>query len=286
MRHVLLLFIMILCGHFTLYSQEENKMEIPFKKGVLKICSIKRIIVNGYEGETIIIKKLNQKTQTDTTNNVAINDTLRQSTTYLEVKETTKGLQKVTINSDDEFPLKIEQKDRFLTISDDYSKNLESYVETKGYEILIPNSIDLIWTIGDCKSDTLDFVGEEKPCELNNFSGEAEISSALYHFKITDVKGPLSINTIGGDVIIIFKTILPTNLYSVYSDNGAIDVTLPETSNINIASSSINFYSNINFDITSKKQLNRALKMNLKLGTGKAQMILATNIGDIFLRKL
>ena len=93
------------------------------------------------------------------------------------------------------------------------------------YEIKIPNSIKLDWKTNQCdvKNDqkgTPRFFYHSDPSSLSNFSGEVDIESTLTNIKLTDVTGPVTINTIGGNVTVEFDKKKPQKLYSIYSNNG------------------------------------------------------------------
>jgi len=126
--------------------------------------------------------------------------------------------------------LKIEKQGDELTIKDDL-ENLFIMTGGEKYEISIPNSISLKWNTNGCTKSKSYFFNTSTS-EIKNFNGEVEISSAVSNFKLIDVSGPVSVNTIGGNVTVEFLKTTPNNLYSIYSNNGFIDITLPRTSSI------------------------------------------------------
>lgn len=159
----------------------------------------------------------------------------------------------------------------------------------ESYKIKIPNSIKLNWQTKSCteevkKTKKYRFYNS-KASSLSNFDGEVAISSSLSNTKLVDVTGPVSINTIGGNVTIIFDKKLPEQLYSVYSNNGFIDITMPENSDVKLDASASDIFSDINFKLEDEKNTGSLQHMKLKLNSGKVRMKLNANLGNIYLRK-
>ena len=156
------------------------------------------------------------------------------------------------------------------------------------YEILIPNSIKLSWNVEDCaktKSNTFFVRSDSTPWELMNFKGEAEISTSYNSIKLTDVSGPVIANTIGGNIKVVFDDLKPTNLYSLVSNDGYIDVTLPLDANINLDATADRILSNIDFKVLKETVTEVSKNMKLELNSGKIKMKLDAGSGNLYLRK-
>ena len=161
------------------------------------------------------------------------------------------------------------------------------------YEIKIPNSIKLIWSTNNCakrdRTGEYRFFLGKKPSTLSNFDGEVEISSTVKNIKLVDVTGPAVVNTIGGNVTIEFDKKYPKNLYSIYSNNGFIDIQIPKKSNLLVDVIGKSVYSDVDFKVLEEKEVNdvwqKTTKMKLKYGTGKVKMKLNGGFGEVFLRK-
>ena len=291
------------------YAQEGTK--IPFDKGVLKICSSKNFIIKGYDGKDIIIKNLHKVVEGrllysnlrgNLTRNILSADTIKLSgnviikntdstlygvlSSYMN-KEQSKGLKKLgkkAAAKESGIYLKIEQKEGEIIIKDDID-NLLILSSGEKYEITIPNSIRLNWDTSDCSKAKKSFFFNANSSEIKNFKGEVEISSSLNNFKLTDVSGPVSINTIGGNVTVEFNKTTPNNLYSIYSNNGFIDITLPKSSNLSVDATASEILSDLDFTVLTEKDNNRTQQMVLKLGTGRVKMKLDADLGNIYLRK-
>lgn len=182
----------------------------------------------------------------------------------------------------------IEQNGEELIFKDNNEERLIMMSNEK-YLIKIPNSIKLNWQTNSCsqneESQNQYIFYNTIASSLSNFSGEVAISSTLNNTKLTDVTGPVSINTIGGNVTVEFDEKSPKYLYSIYSNNGFIDITLPESSDVNIDAIASDIFSDINFNIDEETEENNLQKMKLKLKSGKVKMKLNANLGNIYLRK-
>lgn len=202
-------------------------------------------------------------------------------------KEQGKGLKKLgkkAAAKESGIYLKIEQKDGEIIIKDDTENYLVMSAGEK-YEITIPNSIRLNWDTSDCNKAKKSFFFSANSSEINNFKGEVEITSSLNNFKLIDVSGPVSINTIGGNVTVEFDKAIPNKLYSIYSNNGFIDITLPKSASLSVDATASEILSDLDFTILTEKDNSRNQQMHLKLGTGKVKMKLDADLGNIYLRK-
>ena len=229
-----------------------------------------------------------------------------------ELEKGLKPLGSKSTNPADNLYLDIIEKPGELTIRDYNHNNGDGYkVEVKGdkkkkvkmkkeisaiwpfntnnkYEILIPNSIKLSWNVEDCskkKSNTFFVFSNSKPLELEDFDGEVEISTSYKSIQLTDVKGPTIVNTIGGNIKVAFDNIVPTNLYSLVSNDGYIDVTIPENSSINVDATGDRILSNVDFTILNDDIVNGVKTMKLKLNAGKTKLKIDSGSGSVYLRK-
>jgi hypothetical protein len=201
------------------------------------------------------------------------------------------GLKKLGLkneNSDLGIYFIIEQNTEELVFKDN-SRDQLVMLSNESYLIKIPNSLKLDWQTNNCenkvepKSQYVFY--NPRVSGLSNFDGEVSISSTLNNTKLIDVTGPVSINTIGGNVTVEFDKKMPKNLYSIYSNNGFIDITIPENSNINIHAKASDIFSDINFNIDEDKEEKNLQSMQLKLKSGKVKMKLDAGFGNIYLRK-
>ncbi len=156
------------------------------------------------------------------------------------------------------------------------------------YSIKIPNYIKLNWDSSACSKDkniSSLVMYSSNVSSLSNFNGEVEISTSLNNLKLTDVTGPVSINSIGGNVTIDFDKKKPLKLYSIYTNNGFIDISMPANSDVNVTANGAAIYSDLNFNVMSDTESDGQQHMKLKMKSGRVKMKLEAGFGTIYLRK-
>ncbi len=296
---------------FNSFGQEGTKF--PFNSGVLKICSSKNFIIKGYDGKEVIIKNLspdnsnyalsriNRKHTRRITRSNRVShryntdvpfgkaDSLKVQNIFFfnQDEERSEGLKKLGKKAtahENGIYLQIEQRGNELIISDD-TDNMFVMVNNEKYEITIPNSLALKWSTNECNSKNRPYFFSSNSSELIDFKGEVEITFTMNNIILKDVSGPVTVSTIGGNVTVEFNNTKPKKLYSIYSNNGFIDMKLPARSSVNIDASGEEILSDLDFDIVSEKEINGAQQMNLKLGSGQVKMKLNAGYGNIYLRK-
>lgn len=316
---------LIICV-LALFQMTGNAQEkkIKFNKGVLKICSSKNFKISGYDGNEVIIKSLHENrgnnswaqtiTATGYSNSSSFglkkmnkdSSSKKGQVFYLYPEGNRKqGLKKLGKKYENEelgIYFVIEQKNGELIFKDKKRKGLAfTMYSGESYEVKVPNSVMINWTTGDCsdiktnsrnlvtsKSKTV-FFYDSNPSSITDFRGEVEISSTLSNMKLVDVTGPVTINTIGGNVTVEFDKKKPQKLYSIYSNNGFIDVQIPKGSSISADVTGKSVYSDVDFKVLEEKEDDDfghiKTKMKLKLGSGKVKMKLDAGFGNIYLRQ-
>lgn len=203
-------------------------------------------------------------------------------------KEGLKKLGKKNENTDLGIYFIIEQNGDELVFKDNNEGQL-IMMSNERYVIKIPNSLKLDWQTNSCSAEKTSKnqhrFFSSKASSLSNFDGEVAISSTLNNTKLIDVTGPVSINTIGGNVTIEFDKKTPQKLYSIYSNNGFIDITLPANSDLKLEATGNDIFSDIDFKVEEEKEERDLQHMRLKLNNGKVKMKLNANLGNIYLRK-
>ena len=307
--------IVIFSLFFALSISAQEGAKFDFSKGTLKICSSKKFVIKGYDGNEVVIKNLspqksNYRVFTSTRPEKASAPSYRgisttRSYSYTlsdsvdtdihffprinEDEERSEGLKKLGKKAEAQesgIYLKIEQSNDELKISDDLDNTFVMFNDEK-YELLIPNTLKLNWSTNGCENKTRTsavFYSTSKS-ELIDFKGEVEITSTLNNMNLIDVSGPVTVNTIGGNVIVEFNKTTPNKLYSIYSNNGFIDIKLPAKSNVNIDAKADEILSDLDFNITDENEVNGTQHMNLVLGNGTIKMKLDAGYGNIYLRK-
>ena len=156
------------------------------------------------------------------------------------------------------------------------------------YEILIPNSIKLSWNVEDCSkknSNTFFIHNTSTPWELIDFKGEVEISSSYNSFNLINVDGPVIANTIGGNITVVFDKTKPTKLYSLVSNDGYIDVSLPSSADLKVNVNGKRILSDIDFTVVSEVIQDGIKEMKLQLKSGKTKMKIDSGSGNVYLRQ-
>lgn len=315
MKRIQLIIVIVLVSlQFSVNAQEKK---IKFSSGTLKICSSKNFKIKGYDGTEVIIKSLHEKRNsyriasnfTPTSSNLRLKGTVSSSQTrtfpkrkndtttprliftYSDTKRRVglKRLGKKQENVDLGIYFTIEEKNGELIFKDETTGQFVMY-NGESYEIMIPNTIKLNWDTNGCRESSSQrksnrFFYSSSASSLSDFKGEVEISTSLNNMKLKDLTGPVSINSIGGNVTIEFDKKRPMKLYSIYSNNGFIDITLPGDSNIQVDAQGAAIYSDIDFNVLSDKEEGNKQIMRLKLKNGSAKMRLDAGLGNIYLRK-
>jgi hypothetical protein len=306
-RNLFLSIVCIITGSLITRSQE-NEAVVPFKEGTISICSTKNFIIRGYDGNEDIAKADNKNTSdnkgkdTDSvTRGIAkmVNrnywlkaDTLKTGRlsyaypiAFFDNKKRSEGLKKLgtkATNREKGIYLTVEQSGNELIIKDDQT---ELFVMTnEDYELLIPNSTKLRWNSSDCNiAGGLRYMG--KSWKLSDYTGEVEISSQLTDLHLKDVKGPVSINTIGANVTVEFLKTKPSSLYSIYSNNGFIDISFAQDSNVNIDAKGNEIFSDLPVKITAEDNTETGQHLKMTLNKARTKMIVDAGRGNIYLRK-
>ncbi|MEQ6122754.1 hypothetical protein AAON49_00970 [Pseudotenacibaculum sp. MALMAid0570] len=298
-------------------SINAQEKKIKFSKGTLRICSSKNFQITGYDGSEVVIKSLHEKKtkgnfyvsnlkgQVATTQGSTLTTTVKGARNsknnnsivyYFGDQNRKKGLKKLGKNNENlelGIYFTIEQNNGELIFKDKVQPSGQFVMYgNESYEIKIPNSLKLTWETNGCvlnssssQSAPTALFYNSNPSSLSNFNGEVEMQSTLSNIKLKDVTGPVSINTVGGNVTIEFDKKTPQKLYSIYSNNGFIDITLPTKSGVAIDASARNIYSDIDFKIEEEKEDNQFHHMRLKLNTGRSKMKLNAGLGNVYLRK-
>lgn len=288
------------------FSQEK---QIDFKRGTVNICTNANIKITGYNGDQVVIKNTNPNAfnfnrnsnvyfNLSTTDSLRVN-TRRDSVSYIfftqgskERQAKAEGLTPLGKSPEEENAidarLDINIVNGELLIRD---KALESgtnsfIVANDRYEILIPNTVKLIWNNDKCNGkNAQNYMFTSKSCQLSNFSGSTEISSLYLNVSLTDVTGPALVNTIGGDIKVVFNNQEPKDLFSLISNDGDIDITLPETANISMNITGSEVLSNLDFNIISENILQDRKNLKVDLNRGGKTITTQTEYGTVYLRK-
>ncbi len=126
---------------------------------------------------------------------------------------------------------------------------------------------------------------------IDGFNNEVEATCELNGgMMLNNISGPLTANTLNGQIDVIFDNISQGSPTSLNSTNGAIDVSLPGNTGADISMSSWNGDMYSNFDIKSSSGDNglrkvSSRKTNGTINGGGVSISLKSTNGNIYLRK-
>ncbi len=126
--------------------------------------------------------------------------------------------------------------------------------------------------------------------DIDGFSGEIEADAQLNgSVKITNVNGPVTANTLNGTLDVVFGTVKQDSPISLYSTNGAVDVSLPGNTAANLSLSTLNGNVYTDFDIkASEKDGMKSLlgrNVNAAINGGGVKISMKSTNGNMYLRK-
>lgn len=93
------------------------------------------------------------------------------------------------------------------------------------FTIKIPQGVAVLYEHNTHQGDDLN---------IKDISGEIEITAHFNDVKLENITGPMSVNTVHGDVEAIFASVNQNNPSTIRSSHGWIDVTLPSSTKANL----------------------------------------------------
>lgn len=93
------------------------------------------------------------------------------------------------------------------------------------FTIKIPQGVAVLYEHSTHQGDDLN---------IKDISGEIEITAHFNDVKLVNVTGPMSVNTVHGDVEAVFANVNQSNPSTIRSSHGWIDVTLPPSTKANL----------------------------------------------------
>ncbi|MBL7971017.1 MAG: DUF4097 family beta strand repeat protein [Prolixibacteraceae bacterium] len=158
------------------------------------------------------------------------------------------------------------------------------------FKILVPSGMAVSLDYGSpfAKDDVV----------VDSFTGSLEVKTLNANVKITRSSGPFTVNSISGDIEIVFDKISQSEPTSLASVSGLIDIALPasEKANIDISSINGNVYNSLDLKNTSSgtEKDKRGFGMDMvkmqnansyTLNGGGQKVFLKSISGNIYLRK-
>lgn len=126
--------------------------------------------------------------------------------------------------------------------------------------------------------------------EIDGFSGEIEADAQLNgSVKILNINGPVTANSLNGELQVTFEKVTQDSPISLYSTNGAVDVSLPGNTPANLALSTLNgnVYTDFEVQAENKNGLKSVLGRDIKasINGGGVKISMKSTNGNMYLRK-
>ncbi|MGX1928321.1 DUF4097 family beta strand repeat-containing protein [Flagellimonas sp. 2504JD4-2] len=201
------------------------------------------------------------------------NELLIKGSRSTKVSEKAKGLKLVGEGGPDNTDV------GFYVVQDGNTLIVKSLRKAEGAEIYLPKtqnvSVKSTWS-GDI--------------DIDGFSGEIEADAQLNgSVQITNVNGPVTANALNGEITVEFGTVKQDSPISIYTTNGAVDVTLPGATPADLTMGSTNGDIYTNFDIKREEKDGlksiSGKKVRSIINGGGVDISLKSTNGNIYLRK-
>lgn len=239
--------------------------------------SIDEVEVVGSTGNEIIIESIGEK------NPNYKNPPKEEPRT--DVPDRAKGLKPVGSMGTDNTGLgmAVEKTEKHVKISSG------ARLSSDKFKITIPNKVKLII------HDMHPFGHAKYNYTISNMEDEITVHSMNSNFKLQEVKGPLVLNTINGNVETVYSAITTTKPISIVTVNGFVDLTIPAATKANLELQTINGEAYTDFDVKPTEEGSKAIPNvgNLQMfhlngminGGGGVKININSVNGDIYLRK-
>lgn len=199
---------------------------------------------------------------------------------YRGLPEKAKGLKPLSAYGEDNtgIGLYVEQQGNTIQIS-----GVSRASRDADYTIKIPENMKL-------KIDSEDWNADD--IEVRGTKNEVEIKANSAGLILTDVTGPLVLNSINGEMEVAFTNLNQQSPSSISATNGDIDISMPANSKADFSLSCLNgeVYTDldIKFDEEDRNKMRRVgggIKTDALLGVGGVEFSIRAINGNIYLRK-
>ena len=148
------------------------------------------------------------------------------------------------------------------------------------YSVKVPTGVKVRYTHSSPHGD--DFYAK-------NVSSELEVKTLHSDVKLDDIKGPLTVSTVHGDLDLAFSSIDPKTPSSIVSIHGDINMSIPAAAKLTLSLKSDHgdIYTDLDIKVEKKGGLEslRSKQIDGTLNGGGTTMTVSTGHSDIFLRK-
>lgn len=208
-----------------------------------------------------------------TVNTHSKNELLIKANNNFEVSEKAKGLRLVGEGGEDNTDV------GFYVVQDGNTLIVKNLRKNEQAIILLPKdqnvSVTSTWN-GDI--------------DVDGFTGEVEANARLNgSVDIRNVNGPVTANALNGNIDVFFNKVKQDSPISIYTTNGAVDVSMPSDTPAQLSLSSTNgeIYSNFDLKRDEKEGLKSYSRRSVKasINNGGVNISLKSTNGNIYLRK-
>ena len=247
------LMIMLILGVFNILTAQEYKLAVSGNK-TLKIHEVGEVEITGYDGKEIIFS-----TEKEEDEDSERAEGLRALSATGLVDNTGVGLS-------------------IVESGDAIDVNPMSKRSGPEYKIMVPANVKVFYEHSTAYGDDV---------IIKEITSEIEVSTNHSSLILENVTGPMTLNSIHGDIDVIFSQLNQTSPSSIISVHGLIDVALPANTkaNLKIGTSWGEIYTDM--DIKMEKPNNSSKsdsKISGTLNGGGVSLDISTSHSNIYLR--
>lgn len=235
------------------------------KKGTFKVSGAKKVIFENLHNDLIIKGHSGSDIEIDASD-------------YEAPPENAKGLKPIYSSGVDNTGtgLSIKEDGNVVRIS-----LASKRAEDADYTFSIPQNMDIKVEFQHPWGDDV---------EIENMSGEVEVSSLNGDIELTKITGPVVIYSINGDIEADFDKLSQDGPTSIETINGEIDITMPANSTADVSIKTLHGEAFTNFDLDIKSENDDMTRIGGNKVEGQAngggvELSFKTINGGIYLRK-
>ena len=255
MKKIVTPFLIVLAlGAFNMLAAQEYKLSVSGNK-TLKLHEVGEVQITGYEGSDLIFS-----TEVDRDEDSERAEGLKALSAMGLVDNTGIGLS--VIESGDVIDV-----------------NPMSKRSGPEYEIKVPKNVKVFYEHSTPYGDKV---------IIKNITSELEVSTNHSDLWLENITGPMTINTVHGDIEAIFSELNQQSPTSIISVHGLVDITLPAATKANLSLSTEwgEIYTDMDIAIENESDSkSNTTKIKGKLNGGGVPLEIGTSHSNIYLRK-
>lgn len=230
--------------------------KIAMKSGVLEFREISKLVIEGHQGSEVIIETEGE----------------------YKIPERAKGLRPIGSSG----------------LADNTGLGLAVKEEASGHQVVyqVARNTKTKYVVKIPAGITVKYINSSVHAHdfyAKNVSGEIEVKTQHADIKLVDVTGPVALNSVHGDIDIVFTSVnteLPSSLAVIHGD---VDVAIPASTGADLSLSCTwgEIYSDLDLKVDSPEgmKIYGAKNIKGKLNGGGVAMSISSTHGNIYLRK-